>query len=501
MNPSGESDQGMRARSCNGSPNDTMLRPLQIGDGVTSPLSSVDQQNPQQCSDAPRTPSTNNSCSSNLQVSTAIPLIPSRVDNTPIPLLLPDNNVVKEAAISTAPIFIVDLDFDSSPDRIVRHARLPMAEESLHIPISESSEASTRDWRQPDVLSSSPRTVHLDEVTTSRPPRDQVVAPFAPKISLIPLDNDKRCSEYKGDAAMASPSDMEIDVVGDEPGIPVGLEAQSVHESSSHTSTELGPIFCPELYGDDMPDLTRATIGRPDQSDTSCTIQHGPSQESAIVSLPIIETQPSTKFGDENVVRSSKSNTPTPIFIPDLDDTCPLSPIQHVHSALVMNRLPYQRTGDLQSPIDLDDKLVFSRSNNSDFGEELGRGLFSNEGMSDGQPMPHWSHRWRNFPLKKLTYGQSEYCIASLRKITREDMSKEEMNLDWVDEELQSQHFSPPVRTKRCKYNAPLLTLPQAVQSPPSSPGDLFTPMVHIHYMIIWTLIMLTYLLGHTTAI
>ena len=70
----------------------------------------------------------------------------------------------------------------------------------------------------------------------------------------------------------------------------------------------------------------------------------------------------------------------------------------------------------------------------------------------------HWTVRWQMFPLKLVTYGQPESVANRLQLNSQNDMNWDEMNLEWLTEELLSQRFSLPVRTYMRTMEVILLT-------------------------------------------
>ena len=70
----------------------------------------------------------------------------------------------------------------------------------------------------------------------------------------------------------------------------------------------------------------------------------------------------------------------------------------------------------------------------------------------------HWTVRWQMFPLKLVTYGQPESVANRLQLNSQNDMNWDEMNLEWLTEELLSQRFSFPVRTYMHTMEVILLT-------------------------------------------
>ena len=70
----------------------------------------------------------------------------------------------------------------------------------------------------------------------------------------------------------------------------------------------------------------------------------------------------------------------------------------------------------------------------------------------------HWTVRWQMFPLKLVTYGQPESVANRLQLNSQNDMDWDEMNLNWLTEELLSQSFPLPVRTNMRAMEFILLT-------------------------------------------
>ena len=70
----------------------------------------------------------------------------------------------------------------------------------------------------------------------------------------------------------------------------------------------------------------------------------------------------------------------------------------------------------------------------------------------------HWSVRWEMFPLKQVTHGQPKSVDDRLLLNSENDMDWDEMNLEWLTEELLSQRFSLPVRTYMRTMEVILLT-------------------------------------------
>ena len=70
----------------------------------------------------------------------------------------------------------------------------------------------------------------------------------------------------------------------------------------------------------------------------------------------------------------------------------------------------------------------------------------SNSDYKMSSTRPHWKVRWEMFPLQQVTRGQSRSVTDRILLNSQSDMDWDEMNLEWLTEELLSQRFSLPVR-------------------------------------------------------
>ena len=220
---------------------------------------------------------------------------------------------------------------------------------------------------------------------------------------------------------------------------------------------------CPDLGNDRAPNFTfsPSRIGRPAESEGARnlrTTENSPSQEPPLALLAVNNGVPELSRYPK-APRNDGSRELTQIFTFDLSDGHPVNTFgDHLPLSFAVSLADGGRKVKFSSiggdpatriPTTLNEKLISVEHENPHSGSKLGSSptIGSNQDYVIGSRSLHWKGRWDVFPLRQVTFGQTKSVHDRLLLKCRNDMDWDEMNLDWLTDELLLQRFSLPVRT------------------------------------------------------
>ena len=281
-------------------------------------------------------------------------------------------------------------------------------------------------------------------ITLFSPSLDAVELPSFSSPSPTPRSEDGTCTmrdtrkvTTSGDVSQGSAPDLAISRATHPTGR-AGTRSASVHRASieeTKMNMDSGP---PERTPYDLASQTTSS-GEADSPRDHPRIES--SQYTVSRHLPV---NPLTDHGDVGIHVGRRARPP--LVTIDIDECGPL--ILFDDSDIDQEREQYRPMRRLQSPFNADDTTVFVRRENSSLEAEFNRSEAAREATGDADERIsrlHWKARWERFPLKEITYRQSQTAAAQFLLQCRDDRNADEINLVWFTNELLSQRFYVPV--------------------------------------------------------